>query len=269
MLVDRLADDDGVIDDHTERDDEREERDHVDRHVARREEEQGPRERDWDAERHPECQACLEKEAQGQQDQDEADARVADQQVEPAFVHLGSVKPGCCVEAFRQGPLELLDVLLGGGGDGEGGLVTDTIHVEHDGAFAIVGCFLVDLSKAIPHGRHVTNTHLRAIWMAQKDDVAELIPAIAPFGCAQKDLARLRLHASAGQLHRRRAHACRDLIEGQPVFSELSLRDLDADLERANPRELDIGDARVLQQSAAAVFRHCSQRRFVDVSVEN
>ena len=39
--------------------------------------------------------------------------------------------------------------------------------------------------------------------------------------------------------------------------------------EGANPGELDIGNARVLQQGATAVFRHRPQGGFIDVAVEN
>jgi hypothetical protein len=70
---------------------------------------------------------------------------------------------------------------------------------------------------------------------AQKKNRAELVAAIAALGRAQQDFATLGFHGSARQLHGCRAHTRRDLVEGQAVLAKLRLRNLDADLERADP----------------------------------
>ena len=90
---------------------------------------------------------------------------------------------------------------------------------------------------------------------ALQNDVAELVPAVAAFGGAKKYLAGFGLDAAARELDRGGANAGGDFIERQSVLAELRLRDLDADLEWANAGELDIGDARVAQELAAAVLR--------------
>ena len=88
VFVDCLAYDDRIIDHHTERQDEAEQRQHVDRYVGDRKKQERPRERHRDTERDPECQTRLKEKPENQQDKQQADQSVVEEKVDAFLVHL-------------------------------------------------------------------------------------------------------------------------------------------------------------------------------------
>jgi hypothetical protein len=91
VRVHAFADDDGVVHENPEDEDEREQRDHVDRHAEEREARERAGEGDRDAERDPERQAHAQEHGEQQQDQREAHAPVAQQDADAPLDDLGGV----------------------------------------------------------------------------------------------------------------------------------------------------------------------------------
>ena len=243
--VDALSHDDRIVDDDSQHHDEGEERDHVDRHAEQRHQGDGAEEADRDPEGDPECEAQLEKERKGKEDEDQACPAVADQEIQPASKHLGIILPDRQVQSIRQLQscglgFDVASDLLG---DVGGVLVADPEHADHDRRLAIEEGLLVGVGEAIPYGADVSNPDAGSIGFCQDGDVREFRAAEGlPLG-SQQDLAVACFYRAARQVERGAPHRGRDLVEAQLVSPEGCFGELYGDLVGPGVGELHEADS--------------------------
>ena len=247
VVVDVLADNDGIVDHNAQGDDVGEHRHHVDADVHRGEEEQGTKKRRGDAHHDPEREAELEEEAQHYKNERQANHAVTHQELGPLPVDIGHVADDVCLNAWRQRLLHRVDLAEGRGLHLRRRLLADAIDIQHDGRFAVVECALVRFLEVVAYRGDIAQQHLAPVGGGDNRRRRELASIVAPLFNAQEDLAALGLDAAARQFERGAAKPGRDFVHGEAVFAQRVLGDFDTDFQGRQARDLDLGNVGILQ----------------------
>ncbi len=253
FLVDILADDDGVIDDHADHQQHGKGRQDVPGHTHRREKHDAPGECREDADSDPYGDDRTKEQQQDDHHQDGAgQCRRADQ-VHPVLEGLGIVPQDVDLHAFRQdavgrvvGALDIVAEALG---------IPRDIHVvgfrdHHEGRRAPVEARLQLLAdEAVDHGGHIRDTDGAFFARLADDDFAELLGRVGEVARGQLDVADRRFNPAAGGVQRGLPHGIRHVGQAEAEAAQRLLGHFDADLfvQRAlQHRELAAGLGRNL-----------------------
>ncbi len=269
LLVDVLADDDGVVHDDPQRQDEGEEGDHVDGDPKDRHQKERPEEGDGDAEHDPQGEADLEKEPQDDEDEDEADGGVLQKQVPAALEELARVVPGGDPHRRRQQLALSLHVIVDDARDLRRLLLADPEDLHHRRRLAVEGGRRVGLLEGVAHGGDVAEAHQGAVGLGEDDDVGVLRADVAPLLGAQQDLPPFGADRSAGQIEGGAAHLLRNLVKGEIVTPQVLFGDLDGDLVGAHSAEVDLGNLLESEEVVAHDFGPFAQAALGDVAIDD
>src|SRR5690606_25552588 len=226
------GDDDRVIDHDPKDDDEREERQQVDRASERGHEPDRAEKRYRESERHPERERRPEEERERHADADEPQAPGPDHEVEAALEDAGVVLPDRQRDSVRIAVARALEPCVDLARDVESALLADPKDADEDRGLPVEDRVLIGVLETVVDACDVAELEPRAVRPGEHGDPLEVLAAIALTFRPQEDLAAARLDGAARKIERRLPNLRRDLVEGQAIAAKRVLRDLDADLVR-------------------------------------
>ncbi|MQM39976.1 hypothetical protein KBTX_04017 [wastewater metagenome] len=269
VLVDVLAGDDGVVHHDAQRDDEREQRDHVDGHAEPRQEQERPEEGGGDTHGHPERQPQLQEGAQHREHQQQPEEGVAEQQLHALAVDARGVAADGDTDLRRQRRPDLREHPVHGIGDPDGRLPPDPEDLHAHRRLAVVAAdVLVRGGEGLAHVSHVGEAHHAPARGRAQDDVAKALCPGEALAHLQQDVAARGLHPPGGAVPGVLRHHRGHVLEGEAVGPQLRLADVDVDLVVADVLQRGLGDAVRLPEAVAHPFGGGAQAVLGHVAVD-
>ena len=225
--IDALAHDDRIVDDDPESEDEAHEREHVDGQAQEVHHEEGARERDGQAHGHPQREPDLQKQREGDEDEDQAEQSVLHHEAQPPAHQRGVVAPDRDIRARGQARQDFRrQVFLHRRADAQQLFVGGAVHVHAGRRATVVAHAQFGVREAVAHHGDVAHADRRSIRTGEDDDVLEIRLDVIPPQRAHEDLVLAGGHLAGREFQRALPHGARDILQRQTQRAKPALRNL-------------------------------------------
>ncbi len=157
---------------------------------------------------------------------------------------------------------------LGRVGDADGGLRPDAVDVESHAALVVEAGELIHVGEAFADGGNLAKGEDGAFGSRDDGDVGVFRRVVAAIVDAKEDLAGRGFDFSAAAFHGRSFDQAGDVVEREVVASQGGFRDFDDDLGVAGVVDVDLGDARTLEEPVARALDDFAEDALGDVTVD-
>ena len=212
-LVDVLAHDHGIVDDDPQHDDQRKQRNHVDRRAEQAGNGKPAQKRYRDCQAGPEGQFQVEEQHERQKHEPETENRVPKHQIDAVAQHIGVVVADLKPNTWRQP-----DVIKKVAHDAlriDGALFRGTEDRNENRRLAVVNIDQVAVREPVPNGADIRQSDQRSLIRHNHGDVAKAFGVRALGGRPEQDFAICGSQRSARQIERGRRDTLRDRFKCQ------------------------------------------------------